>query len=83
MADDEILSPQLAFPVALALFVATIILLFFCIDATVSSLSALTEDSGAGLSSTFVGLILLPVPNYDFAAVSLASEDVKLRKWGL
>lgn len=73
--NEEILGPQLCFPVAAALFATTIVLLFFCIDATVSSLSTLTANSGANLSSTFVGLILLPVPNYDFAAVSLASDD--------
>jgi len=71
--DNEIHGPQLHLAVATATFAITIALLFLCIDATVDSLSVLTD--GANLSPTFVGLILLPVPNYDFAAVSLASDD--------
>jgi len=70
---DEITGPQLHLAVATLVFVATVGLLFLCINATVDSLSILTGE--AGLSPTFVGLILLPVPNYDFAAVSLAADD--------
>jgi len=71
----EILGPQLHLAVATAVFAAAAVLLFLCIDATVDSLSAMTGEDQAGLSPTFVGLILLPVPNYDFAAVSLAADD--------
>lgn len=56
-----------------ALFAASIVLLYFCIDATVNSISALTEQTS--LTDTFVGLILLPIPNCDFAPISLAVDD--------
>lgn len=71
--DQEIHGPQLDLPVAAALFAASIVLLYFCIDATVSSISALTEQTS--LTDTFVGLILLPIPNCDFAPISLAVDD--------
>ncbi|KAG6367369.1 hypothetical protein INS49_001558 [Diaporthe citri] len=71
--DDEIHGPQLDLPVAAALFAASIVLLYFCIDATVNSISALTEQTS--LTDTFVGLILLPIPNCDFAPISLAVDD--------
>lgn len=70
---EEILGPQLDLPVAAALFAASIVLLYFCIDATVNSISALTEQTS--LTDTFVGLILLPIPNCDFAPISLAVDD--------
>ncbi|KKY37611.1 putative calcium proton exchanger [Diaporthe ampelina] len=71
--DNQILGPQLDLPVAAALFAASIVLLYFCIDATVDSISALTEQTS--LTDTFVGLILLPIPNCDFAPISLAVDD--------
>lgn len=71
--EDEIHGPQLDLPVATAIFVATIALLYLCIDATVNSISALTEQTA--LTPTFVGLILLPIPNCDFAPISLAVDD--------
>lgn len=71
--DYEIHGPQLDLPVAAALFAASIVLLYFCIDATVNSISALTEQTS--LTDTFVGLILLPIPNCDFAPISLAVDD--------
>ena len=70
---NEIRGPQLDLPVAAALFAASIVLLYFCIDATVNSISALTEQTA--LTQTFVGLILLPIPNCDFAPISLAVDD--------
>ncbi|KUI59011.1 Vacuolar cation/proton exchanger 1 [Cytospora mali] len=71
--DHEVHGPQLDLPVATALFATTIVLLYFCIDATVNSISALTEQTA--LTQTFVGLILLPIPNCDFAPISLAVDD--------
>lgn len=71
--DHEIHGPQLDLPVAAVLFAASIVLLYFCIDATVNSISALTEQTS--LTDTFVGLILLPIPNCDFAPISLAVDD--------
>lgn len=71
-SNDEITGPQLDLPVALIVFAATIVLLYFCIDATVNSISTLT---GQKISQTFVGLILLPIPNCDFAPISLAVDD--------
>lgn len=73
VVDEEIHGPQLDLPVAAALFAASIVLLYFCIDATVNSISALTEQTS--LTDTFVGLILLPIPNCDFAPISLAVDD--------
>ncbi|KAK2600830.1 hypothetical protein N8I77_010337 [Diaporthe amygdali] len=70
---EEIHGPQLDLPVAAVLFTASIVLLYFCIDATVNSISALTEQTS--LTDTFVGLILLPIPNCDFAPISLAVDD--------
>jgi len=69
----EIKGPHLHFGVATSLFAVTIVLLYFCINATVDSISALTEKTA--LSHTFVGLILLPMPNADFAPISMAVDD--------
>lgn len=71
--DKEIHGPQLDLPVAALLFTATIASLYFCIDGTINSISALTENTPLG--DTFVGLILLPIPNCDFAPISLAIDD--------
>lgn len=72
-SDYEIRGPQLDLPVAMLCFSASIILLYFCIDATVNSITALTAQTS--LTPTFVGLILLPIPNCDFAPISLAVDD--------
>lgn len=72
-SDYEIQGPQLDLPVVAICFCATIVLLYFCIDATVDSISALTAQTS--LTPTFVGLILLPIPNCDFAPISLAVDD--------
>ncbi|KAK4445457.1 vacuolar calcium ion transporter [Podospora aff. communis PSN243] len=70
---DEIRGPQLLFPVALFVFAASIVLLYLCIDATVDSIEALTEQTP--LTPMFIGLILLPIPNCDFAPISLAVDN--------
>ncbi|CZR56631.1 uncharacterized protein PAC_06520 [Phialocephala subalpina] len=69
----EIPGPHLRFDVAVFVFAVTIVLLFFCIDGTVNSISVLMEKKA--LSETFVGLILLPIPNCEFAPISLAVDD--------
>lgn len=71
--DSEIHGPQLHFGIAVALFLTTIVLLYFCIDFVVDSINELTATTQ--LSELFVGLILLPIPNLDFAPISLAVDD--------
>lgn len=68
--DDE---PHLHFLVALFSFTATTVLLYFCVDFAVNSIDELTSKTM--VSKTFVGLILLPLPNCDFSAVAAASVD--------
>lgn len=70
---DEIREPQLSLPVAGLVFAVAIVLLYLCIDATVDSISALTEQTS--LTPMFVGLVLLPIPNCDFAPISLAADN--------
>ncbi|KAK0649875.1 hypothetical protein B0T16DRAFT_137639 [Cercophora newfieldiana] len=70
---NEIRGPQLLFPVAAFVFATSIVLLYFCIDATVDSIEALTEQTP--LTPMFIGLILLPIPNCDFAPISLAVDN--------
>jgi len=70
----EIQGPQLSLAVAAASFATSIVALYFCIDATVDSISVLTERTS--LPPLFVGLILLPIPNCDFAPISLAADDL-------
>ncbi|KAM7214884.1 vacuolar calcium ion transporter [Rhypophila decipiens] len=70
---QHIKGPQLAFPVAILVFAVSILLLYFSIDATIDSIEALTEATN--LTPTFVGLILLPIPNLDFAPISLAVDN--------
>jgi Ca2+:H+ antiporter len=65
--------PELHFGVAVALFLALTTLLYFCIDFAVHSVDALTAS--AGVSKTFVALILLPLPNCDLSPVMHALED--------
>ena len=69
----EVHEPHLRFSVATVVFVVSIVLLYLCIDATVDSISALTEQTS--LTPLFVGLVLLPIPNCDFAPISLAADD--------
>ncbi|KAH8886245.1 hypothetical protein GQ53DRAFT_875977 [Thozetella sp. PMI_491] len=72
--DDEIREePKLHFLIAVTLFATTTILLYFCIDFVVNSIDALTAE--AGISKTFVGLILLPLPNCDFSPIFHALKD--------
>lgn len=66
--------PLLAFPVAIVVFLACAVPLYFCTDNIASSIAALTEPSR--LSPTFVGLILLPIPNCDVAPITLARKDM-------
>ncbi|KAH8908519.1 hypothetical protein BR93DRAFT_489662 [Coniochaeta sp. PMI_546] len=70
---NEVRGPHLSLSVAILVFGASIALLYLCIDATVDSISALTERTP--LTPIFVGLILLPIPNCDFAPISLAVDD--------
>ena len=70
---NEIKGPQLCFPVAILVFLVSIVLLYLCIDATIDSIEALTEQTS--LTPMFIGLILLPIPNLDFAPISLAVDN--------
>ncbi|KUI56148.1 Vacuolar calcium ion transporter [Cytospora mali] len=65
--------PTLHLGVALAVFLATTVLLYFCVDYVVNSIDTLTSKSG--LSTTFVGVILLPILNCDFTPVISAICD--------
>ena len=72
--DDELAEdPQLHLGVAVTLFVLTTVLLYFSIDFMVNSIDALTTT--AGVSKTFVALILLPLPNCDLSAIAHAMKD--------
>lgn len=65
--------PELDFWVALFTFLATTVLLYFCVDYVINSIDALT--SRTELSLTFVGLILLPILNCDFTPIISAVND--------
>lgn len=65
--------PQLSFFVASITFFVSAALLFLCTDYTVNSIDALTQD--LGLSTTFVGLILFPIPNCDTLPIECAIRD--------
>lgn len=65
--------PELDFWVALFTFLATTVLLYFCVDYVINSIDALT--SGTELSLTFVGLILLPILNCDFTPIINAMKN--------
>jgi Ca2+:H+ antiporter len=60
--------------VALATFVISSTLLALCTDYTVNSIEALSTR--ANLSHTFIGLVLLPIPNCDAGPIGLASNDM-------
>lgn len=72
--EEEEENPQLAFPVAIITFFVCAVPLYFCTDNIANSISALTQPSG--LSPTFVGLILLPIPNCDISPITLAGKDL-------
>lgn len=72
--DNEEPEPQLHILVAVATLFTAATLLFFCTDYMVNSIGALVEDTG--LSTTFVGLILLPIPNCDSAPITVAIRDM-------
>lgn len=73
--DEEIEERQatLSASVAWFTFLAASTLLALCVDYTVNSIQALS--TGANLSHTFIGLILLPIPNCDFSPIANAIED--------
>ena len=75
--DDDEERPKLHGGVALALFVISAISLFFSVEFIVDSIDALTTH--ANVSRTFVGLVLFPLPNCDFAPINYAIGD----KWML
>lgn len=68
--EEDECDPQLDIWVAIAVFLICAALLFFCSDGVVNSINGLVQDSG--LSSTFVGLILLPLPNCESEPVTVA-----------
>ncbi|KAI0897569.1 hypothetical protein F4806DRAFT_406417 [Annulohypoxylon nitens] len=69
--DDEV--PLLSFPVALATFAGFSALLAICVDFAVGSINALSTERS--ISSTFIGLILLPIPNCEFTTITYALDD--------
>lgn len=71
--DEDEAEPELYFPVAVFLFISSTVVLFFLVDYVVNSINSLAES--AHLSRTFIGLILLPLPNCDFGAIHLAIKD--------
>lgn len=71
--DEDRDEPELYFPVAVFLFISSNVALFFLIDYVVNSINSLAES--ARLSRTFIGLILLPLPNCDFGAIHSAIKD--------
>lgn len=71
--DDKREDPQFYLPVAAFLFVTFNVILFFFVDHIVNSINWLATP--AHLSRTFIGLILLPIPNCDASAISLAIKD--------
>lgn len=71
--EDVDACPELDFRVALFTFLATTVLLYFCVDYVINSIDALT--SRTELSPTFVGLILLPILNCDFTPIISAIHD--------
>lgn len=73
LGEEELCDPQLDIRVAVAAFLISTVLLFFCSEGVVNSISGLVE--GSGLSSTFVGLILLPLPNCESEPVTVAIRD--------
>ncbi|KAF7531148.1 hypothetical protein G7054_g9142 [Neopestalotiopsis clavispora] len=64
--------PKLHLVVAFALFIITGGLLAACVEFTVQSIDNLSSQ--AKISQTFVGLVLVPIPNCDLAPISHALE---------
>lgn len=64
--------PKLHLVVAITLFIITAGLLAACVEFTVQSIDELTSQ--AKISQTFVGLVLVPIPNCDLAPISHALE---------
>ncbi|KAF3008141.1 hypothetical protein E8E14_001416 [Neopestalotiopsis sp. 37M] len=71
--EEEYDRATLAGYVALAIFVGASTLLALCVDYTVNSIDALS--TGANLSQTFIGLVLLPIPNCDTGPIKRATYD--------
>lgn len=71
LAEENV--PQLNLVVAVLVVLASGALLFLCTENVVNSIDALVEDHG--LTPTFVGLILLPLPNCDFSPITVAIRD--------
>ncbi|KAJ4857711.1 sodium/calcium exchanger protein domain-containing protein [Trichoderma breve] len=71
--EDEDDAPLLYFPLAISLFLASNVGLFFLVDYVVNSINGLATT--AQLSRTFIGLVLLPIPNCDPYAIYLAIQD--------
>lgn len=71
--EDEDDAPLLYFPLAIFLFLASNVGLFFLVDYVVNSINGLATT--AQLSRTFIGLVLLPIPNCDPYAIYLAIQD--------
>lgn len=62
--------PRLHLGVAIVLFLTTAALLAVCVEFTVQSIDDLASQ--AGVSQTFIGLVLVPIPNCDTAPISHA-----------
>lgn len=71
--EEEYDRATLAGYVALAIFIGASTLLALCVDYTVNSIDALS--TGANLSQTFIGLVLLPIPNCDTGPIKRATYD--------
>ncbi|KAK3317354.1 hypothetical protein B0T19DRAFT_362731, partial [Cercophora scortea] len=71
--EEQNTKPRLHLAVALFVFVTTTVLLYFAVDFVVGSIDALTSQTP--IPKTFVSIILLPIPNCDFAAIKLAVND--------
>ncbi|CEJ87978.1 hypothetical protein VHEMI04573 [[Torrubiella] hemipterigena] len=70
---DVDIEPLLSFPVAIFVFLASNVALYFLLDNVVNSIDALSTQ--ARLSRSFIGLILLPLTNLDFTAIKLSIKD--------
>ncbi|KAH8682645.1 hypothetical protein BX600DRAFT_47943 [Xylariales sp. PMI_506] len=71
--DDEERPPELHLSIAFFMFVTCNIALFFIIDYVINSVNSPTTK--ANLSKSFIGLILLPIPNFDLGTVISATKD--------
>lgn len=71
--DKEYNDPRLHFGVAVTAFLVSTVLLYFCIDYAVNSIDNVISQTG--VTRSFIGLIVLPLPNCDFTAITWASKD--------